>query len=98
MGNKITFLQHACLALLGTCAKGVQFYCPSLTYAAIPYLGIPIFLYWYIMRKKILFFSRGRSEKIRKSTFQVEHVFVKRGNQRVFPHRVEKTTVYNLLS
>ena len=30
-------LQYACLASLGTCAKGVQFYCPSRTYPATPY-------------------------------------------------------------
>ena len=35
--NKIAPLQHLCLASLGTCAKGVQFYCPSCTYSAIPY-------------------------------------------------------------
>ena len=31
---------HACLTLLSTCAKGAQFYCPSHTYAAIPYCTI----------------------------------------------------------
>ena len=35
-GNKIAHLQHACLVLLGTCAKEVQYYCPSHTYPAIP--------------------------------------------------------------
>ena len=28
-------LQQTCLALLGTCAEGVHFYCSSLTYPAI---------------------------------------------------------------
>ena len=28
-GNKIALLQHMCLALLSTCDKVVQFYCPS---------------------------------------------------------------------
>ena len=37
MGNKIAFLWHTCLPSLGTCAKGVQFCCPSRTYPAIPY-------------------------------------------------------------
>ena len=36
-GNIIAPLQHACFALLGTCAEGVQFYCLSCTYPAIPY-------------------------------------------------------------
>ena len=36
-GNKLARLQHACLDLLSTCAKGVQFYCPSRTYPLIPY-------------------------------------------------------------
>ena len=35
-GNKIASLWHAFLALLVTCAKEVQFYCPSHTYEAIP--------------------------------------------------------------
>ena len=35
--NKIAPLRDACLTSLGTCAKGVQFYFPSRTYAAIPY-------------------------------------------------------------
>ena len=39
-GNKIAPLQHTCLTSLGTCAKGVQFYCPSHTYPAIPYCTI----------------------------------------------------------
>ena len=39
-GIKISPLWHSCLALLSTCAKGVQFYCPSRTYAAIPYSTI----------------------------------------------------------
>ena len=29
-----------CLTLLGTCAKGVQFYCPSRTYQAITYCTV----------------------------------------------------------
>ena len=36
-GEKISSLWHAGLALLGPCAKGVQFFCPSRTYQAIPY-------------------------------------------------------------
>ena len=36
-GNKIAPLQHAYLALISTCAKGVQYYCPSRTYQTIPY-------------------------------------------------------------
>ena len=39
-GNTIAPLRHAFLASLGTCAKGVQFYCPSRTYPAISY-------WWY---------------------------------------------------
>ena len=39
-GNKIAPLWHICLALLSTCAEGVQFYCPSRTYPAIPYCTI----------------------------------------------------------
>ena len=31
---------HARLTLLGTCAEGVQFYCPSRTHSAIPYCTI----------------------------------------------------------
>ena len=33
-----------CLTSLDTCVKGVQFYCPSLTYPAIPYCTIFQFL------------------------------------------------------
>ena len=40
MGNKIAPLQHSCLAFLGTCAEGVQFYCPSHMYPAIHYSSI----------------------------------------------------------
>ena len=36
-GNKIAPLRHVCLTSHGTWAKGVQFYCPSNTYSAIPY-------------------------------------------------------------
>ena len=43
-GNKIAPLQHAYLALVSTCANGVQFYNPSHTYAAIPYCTIFPFL------------------------------------------------------
>ena len=39
-GNKIASLRHSCLTLLGTCAKGVQFYGPSRTYLAILYCNI----------------------------------------------------------
>ena len=39
-GNRIAPLQHAYLSSLGTCAKGVQFYCPSHTYRAIHYCSI----------------------------------------------------------
>ena len=42
-GNEIASLWHAFLASLGTCAIGVQFYCPPLvsrTYPAIPYCTI----------------------------------------------------------
>ena len=42
--NKIAPLQHTCLTSLSTCAKGVQFYCPSHTYPAIPYCTIFAFL------------------------------------------------------
>ena len=42
--NKIVPLWHACLASLSTCAKGVQFYCPSGTYSTIPYCAIFPFL------------------------------------------------------
>ena len=43
-GNKIAPLQHAWLTSLSMCAKGVQFYCPSCTYPAIPYCTISPFL------------------------------------------------------
>ena len=43
-GNKIASLQSACLSSLGTCAEGVQFYCSSHTYAAIPFCNIFPFL------------------------------------------------------
>ena len=33
-------VRHTCLALLSTCGQGVQFYCPSRTYPAIPYCTI----------------------------------------------------------
>ena len=42
--NKDAPLWHAFLALLSTCAKGVQLYCPSRTYLAIPYCTIFSFL------------------------------------------------------
>ena len=38
--NKIAPLWYACLTSLSTCAKEVQFYCPSRTYAANPYCTI----------------------------------------------------------
>ena len=43
-----------CLASLCTCGEGVQFYCPSRTYTAIPccvlfqFLGYDAFLYFLI--------------------------------------------------
>ena len=43
-GNKIEPLWHTCLTLLGTCAKGVQYYCPSYTCPAIPYCTIFLIL------------------------------------------------------
>ena len=43
-GNEIAPIRHACLTSCYTCAKGVQFYCPSRTYAAIPYCTIFPFL------------------------------------------------------
>ena len=43
-GNKIAPLWHTCLTLLSTCAKGVQFNCPSRTHPAIPYCPIFPFL------------------------------------------------------
>ena len=47
--NKIAPLHHPYIALLSTCAKSVQFYCPSHTYAAIPYCTIFQFLaYCYV--------------------------------------------------
>ena len=42
--NKIAPFHHACLVSLGTCAEGVQFYCSSHTYAAIPFCNIFPFL------------------------------------------------------
>ena len=36
-GKKNACLQHECLPSLSTCAEGVQLYCPSHTYPAIPY-------------------------------------------------------------
>ena len=36
-GNEIAPLWHTCLTLLGACAKGVQFHCPSFSYPAITY-------------------------------------------------------------
>ena len=35
--NKIAPLWHTCLTSLSACAEGGQLYCPSCTYAAIPY-------------------------------------------------------------
>ena len=35
--NKIAPLWHVCLTSLSTCAKRVQFYCPSRIYPGIPY-------------------------------------------------------------
>ena len=44
---QIAPLWHSCLTLLGTCAKGGQFYCPSRIYPAIPYCSIFPFLDHY---------------------------------------------------
>ena len=38
--NNIAPLCQVCLTLLGTCAKWMQFYCPSRTHPAIPYCTI----------------------------------------------------------
>ena len=54
-GNKIAPLRHTCLALLGTCAKEVQFYCPSHTYAAIP--NCTIFLIFRALHILLLLFQ-----------------------------------------
>ena len=42
-------LCHACLTSLSTCAKGVQFYCPSCTYPAIPDCTVFPFLAHYVL-------------------------------------------------
>ena len=47
-GNKIAPLRHAWIASLSTYAKGVQFYCPSRTYPAIPYCTTFPFLAHYV--------------------------------------------------
>ena len=59
-GNKIAPVQHSCLTSLGTCAEGMQFYCPSRTYAAIPYCIIfPFLAYcratYFILQTSILY-------------------------------------------
>ena len=45
------FLMHLfmCLTLLSTCAEGVQFYCPSHTYTAIPYCTFFLLLEHYVI-------------------------------------------------
>ena len=62
-GNKIAPLWHTCLASLGTRAKGVQFYCPSRTYPAIPYCTIFPFLEHCVSEKKCKPFRIGISNR-----------------------------------
>ena len=51
-----------CLASLGTYVKGVQLYCPSRTYAAIPFCTIfPILAHWFLAKYQVWTITISRS-------------------------------------